>query len=248
MERRASDESPEPGKESSVSPAKPARRQAAATKAHKTRRQSPQAHSTPQHQHHDEYLLMPLHDVRAGSHTPPLYSPFTAYTPPSDASMPSYGHMQPFIPVTTLEPCQGFLPTTTATTPPPMSRLTDEGKGVFYTQEDPFSSSLGYGWSVSQHIPGINVDASHPFDAAGSNVSAAGWFAHLTSLPCFILTIRGSRPHHCHSLSIIRPTVPRRGANIPRHLSPCRPRHLLHPITERIESTQPVCSCAFLCF
>ena len=111
---------------------------------------------------------MPLHDIRDGSHTPPLYSSFSAYTPPSDPSLSPYGHMQPFMPVTTLEPCGGFLPTTAAPTLPPMTRLGDDGKGVFYAQEDPFASGLNYGF-----IPGINVEVSHHYDTAGPHVSSA---------------------------------------------------------------------------
>lgn len=167
LERRASDESPEPVREPDVTPAKPARRQAASTKTQKARRPSPHAQAKPHHHHQDEYLLMPLHDARDGSHTPPMYSTFSAYTPPSDAMSP-YGQMQPFMPVTTLEPCPAFLPTTAATTLAPMSRLGDDGKGAFYAQEDPFASGMVYGF-----IPGINVEASHHYDTAGPHVSLA---------------------------------------------------------------------------
>lgn len=148
---------------------KPTKRQSASTKSQKTRRQSPHTQAKPQYQH-DEYLLMPLHDAREGSHTPPLYSSFSAYTPPSDASMSPYGHMQPFIPVTTLDPCPAFLPTTAATALPPMSRIVDDGKGVFY--DDPFASSLNYGF-----VPGINIEASHHhYDTAAPHVSPTNCF------------------------------------------------------------------------
>lgn len=91
--------------------------------------------------------------------------------------MPAYGHMQPFMPVTTLEPCPAFLSTTAATTLPPMTRPSDDGKGIFYAQEDPFASGLGYGF-----IPGMNVDPIHHYDTAGPHVSLAVSTASLIGL------------------------------------------------------------------
>ncbi|SPO02653.1 uncharacterized protein DNG_05326 [Cephalotrichum gorgonifer] len=175
LERRASDESPEPVRELEVEAAKSTKRQAASARTQKARRQqSPQSPTKPQHQHqhaqqhqyqshhpHDEYMFNPLPGVRDGSHTPPLYS-YSAYTPPNDSSLSPYGTMQSFIPVTTtLEPYPEFM---TSTTLPPISRIGDEGKGVYYAQEDPFASGLNYGF-----IPGINIDASHHYDTAGSH-------------------------------------------------------------------------------
>lgn len=132
------------------------------------RRQSPHTQAKPQYQH-DEYLLMPLHDVREGSHTLPLYSSFSAYTPPSDASMSPYGYMHPFMPVTSLDPCPAFLHTTAATTLPPMSRGVDDGKGVFY--DDTLAPGLNYGF-----VPSINIDASHHYDTAAPHVSPMNCF------------------------------------------------------------------------
>ncbi|MBE3047672.1 hypothetical protein IMZ48_35195 [Candidatus Bathyarchaeota archaeon] len=149
---------------------KPTKRQTASTKTQKTRKQPSQTHSRSQSYQHDEYLLMPLHDVRDGSHTPPLYSQFSAYTPPSEASMSPYGHMHSYMPVTTLEQsCSAYM-TAAATTLPPMSRLGDDGRGGYYAQEDPFASGLNYGF-----IPGINIDASHHYDAAGPHVSSPNY-------------------------------------------------------------------------
>lgn len=177
---------------------KPARRQPAPTKTQKPRRQSSPAHVKAQHhqhhRHHDEYLVMPLHDVRDGSHSPPLYSSFSAYTPPSDPSMPAYGHMQPFMPVPTLEPSQGFLSTATAGTLPSMSRLPDDGKGLFYTQEDPFASGLNYGF-----IPGVNVEASHHYDTAGPHVSPA------ISIPFLSGPMLTSRVSDPSAVPVVRP-------------------------------------------
>ena len=174
LERRASDDSAEPGKESEAEPEKPARRPASSSKSQRASRQSPQAHVKPHHHHHHEYLLTPLHDVRDGSHTPPLYSSFSAYASPGDPSMSQYGHMQPFMPVTAPESCPAFLPTTAATTLPPMSRLGDDVKGVFYAQEDPFASGLNYGF-----FPGISVEAGHHYDPAGPHVSLVNWPSQL---------------------------------------------------------------------
>lgn len=112
---------------------------------------------------------MYLHDSREESHTPPLYSSLSAYTPPSDTSMSPYGHLQPFIPMTTLDPCPAFLPTTTATILPSVSRAVDDSKGVFYG--DPFTSGLSYGF-----VPGISIEASHHYDTAGPHVSSTDCF------------------------------------------------------------------------
>ena len=163
LERRASDESPEPGKASDSDSVKPTKRQSASAKSQKTRRPSPHTQTKSQHQH-DEYLFMPLHDAREESHIPPLYSSLSAYTPPSDASMSPYGHMQPFMPMTTLDPCPTFLPTTAATILPPVSRVADDSKGVYYG--DSFTSGLNYGF-----VSGISIEPSHHYDTVSPHVS-----------------------------------------------------------------------------
>lgn len=98
-----------------------------------------------------------------------MYPSYAPYSPPSDASMLPYGHMQPYMPVTTLEPCPEYLPVTASAILPPMvSRMTDDGKGIFYAQDDPFAAGLNYGF-----VPGIHLDASHHhYDNPGSHVSS----------------------------------------------------------------------------
>lgn len=159
LERRASDDPPAIGKQTSVNTGKPQKRQPhVPTKSQKSPRPVSHAQQKPAQQR-DDYRLLPAWNGRAESHTPPLYSS-SPYTPSNDTIMTPFVPIQPYTGGST-EPYPDYL---SGATLPSMTHMSDETKRDFYHSDDSFSAYGGYGF-----VPTIDISSALHYDSPSAH-------------------------------------------------------------------------------
>ncbi|PKS12852.1 hypothetical protein jhhlp_000192 [Lomentospora prolificans] len=163
LERRASDESPIVGKQTSSTPGKAQKRQSqASSKSQRSSRPASHVQQKPA-QHREDYRLVPDWSGRAESHTPPLYSP-APYAPTNEHIMTPFVPIQSYPGSTTAEPYADYLSGSAAATLPSMSHMGDETKRDFYHADHSFSAYGDYGF-----VPTIDISSALQYDSPGAH-------------------------------------------------------------------------------
>ncbi|KAK0708314.1 hypothetical protein B0H67DRAFT_603321 [Lasiosphaeris hirsuta] len=163
LERRAgTSDGASSGGEKSNSGSKGSKRSQQTPKAQKQSampvKQQVQGQFTPPMHHDDEYLFPPSYDERERSHTPPMFTTYSAYpAPPEEMMMPPYPGVQNYRPTEAYP--EYMTQTPVPVTLPSMTHFSDALKresGFAGPDEGiPYMSSYGY-------LPGVDMSAGAP--------------------------------------------------------------------------------------